>query len=82
MMQLVPGDHPGERAHRDFVLIRHAAPHPRVILKLTEQQHCGPPYGLELLDQTGQRTLVERAVANVIVLLEAFDGSPVVAGNS
>jgi hypothetical protein len=50
MMQFVPGDDPGQRAHAEFILIRDARPHPRVRLKMAKQQHGGPPHRLEFFD--------------------------------
>ncbi len=78
-MQLMACDDVSQRPHGDFILVRDAAPPPCGFVKIAQQRNSGAAYGDEVFHQIGQRTLRERSIAHVVVLLEAFDGSGVSA---
>ena len=77
MMQLMARDDISQRPHADFILVGNAAPRPRGLVEIAQQRKRGAAHGDEVFDQIGQRTMRERTVAYVVILLEAFEGSSV-----
>ena len=75
MMQFVSGNDIGQGAHRHLVLAGHAAAGPGSLVEIAKERDGGAAHGDVILDQVRQVDARERAIADVIVLLEAFDGS-------
>src|ERR1039458_1000392 len=82
MMQFVSGDDIGQGTHGDLVLVGHAAAGPGGFVEIAKQRDGGSSDSDVVLDQVGQRTAREGGVADVVVLLEAFDRSRVTTRNA
>jgi hypothetical protein len=74
MMQFVAGDHICQRADGDFVLAGDAATGPGCFVEIAKQRDRGAADGNVILDEIFERTARERAIADVIVLLESCEG--------
>src|SRR5260370_26938972 len=73
MMQFVPGDDEGQRAHRHFILISDAAAEPGVSCEAAQQSDACAAHVREFLRQFGEVALSKCGVSNVIILLETLD---------
>jgi len=82
MVQFVSGDEISDSAGADLILVCDAAALPGCFVQIAQQRECGASDGDVVLDHVGERALGERAVADVVVLLEAFDRRPVTAGDA
>src|SRR5271165_1689605 len=82
MMQLVTRHQIGQRSRTDLILVRNTPPRPRRAIQITQECQGRPPHRNIVLDQLGQRTLPERTVSNIVILLKTLDRSPVTARDS
>src|ERR1043165_7414109 len=74
MMQLVPGDDPGDGPDADRLAVRYAPADQRLVVQPVEEAQRGVPYALVVLDQVVHGPLVELPGRNVDVLVESLDG--------
>ena len=72
MMQFMAGNDVGESAHADFVFIGDAATHPIFGAKITEKRQGCYADRCKFRGQIRETAIGERAVVDVVVLLEAF----------
>src|SRR5262249_9478597 len=82
VMQFMTGDDVSQRAYAGFVVIRGAAPQPRIPVQVFEQIDIRFARVFELFGQIGQRARAERGVGHVTVLVEAGERRRVVAGET
>src|SRR5262245_12243959 len=78
MMQLVTGDVISQGANADFVVIRRAAPQPRIAVQVFEQIDIRFARIFELFGQIGQSARTEIGVGHITVLVEAGERRSVV----
>src|SRR5262249_38256277 len=79
VMQFVPRNDERQGASADRIIVSSAQARGSICIKMPEERQCCLPDRGELFDQIGQHALAEVAVANVVVLLETFDGGLVTA---
>src|SRR3989442_11073111 len=79
VMQLVAGNDPCKCAHRHFILFRHPTPQPSLAIETAKQPTGRVAHVAELGGEIGKAAAAKPAIADVIVLLETFDGCLVVA---
>src|SRR5579872_6762655 len=82
MMQLMPRNNVSQRPNRYFVLVREAAAGPCSFVEIAQQRESGAAHGDKILHSIAQRAIRKRTIAHVVILIEAFDGSGVAAGNA
>ena len=82
MVQFVACHDEGDCAHGDLVFIGHASPHPRLLGKRPEKCNGGVAHVPEFFGEARERTLAKSTGAHVVILLEARQGSRVVARKS
>src|SRR5258706_16344178 len=73
MMQLMPRDDVSQPPHADFVLICDAASRPRRLIEIAQQRKRGSAHRDKVFDQIGQRTLRERTIPHIVILLVTFN---------
>src|SRR5271166_6155098 len=82
MMQFVAGDDIGKGSDAHLILIGYAAAAPGSAVEIAKQGNRGAADSDVVLDQIGQGTVRPGAVANIVVLLVAFDRSGIAARNT
>src|SRR5579872_188816 len=79
MMEFVASNGISDGAHADLVFVGDAAAKPCRFVEIAQQSQGGPANGDVVVDQFRKWATVERPVAHIVVLLEAFDGRAVAA---
>src|ERR1051325_327289 len=79
VMQLVPGDVPGQAAHRCGVAGDGAAPQPRLVRERAEEREGRAPRERVVVDEIAQRQLLEARGGDAGVLVEAGQRARVAA---
>src|SRR2546426_12052485 len=79
VMQFVAGGDPGQRANRHLILVGHASAQPSLAIESAKERKGRVAHMAELGGEIGKAAAAKPAIADVIVLLEAFDGRLVVA---
>src|SRR6266496_1894273 len=82
MMQFVTGDGVGQSAGGNLLLVGNATAGGGFGIEIPEEVQSRPANVAEFGEQIGQRALAKPSVGHVVVLLEAFDGSLVSAGDA
>ena len=82
VVEFVAGGDVGQGADADSRSCWRCRGASRLLVEVAEQRQRGAADGDVVFDDFGERTRGERAVANVVVLLEAFDGRAVSAGDA
>src|SRR5215469_15195420 len=82
MMYLVPSNDKSQGAHGDFVAVSRSTPGPVTGSQMSEEYKSCSANRFQFFNQTGQRNVRMRAVTNIVVLLEAWHRSAVVASNT
>src|SRR5262245_46657190 len=72
-MEFVAGEGEADGANADLLAVSGAAASPGLGIEVAEQRDRRAAHGDEVFDEVLEGAAGERAVANVVVLLEAFD---------